>query len=324
MCFICPMHKKSLSTQKDCMQCPQGCAYTVRCLNGQHIVDFSDQILSDNKGLNKVFYDGSGQNSIYKNYLEWLFSTFMTEEQTFRKNLLERLKLAPSSKILITGCGNGDDILAISKSFPGMNFEIHAQDISREMICFAADTSSKGGLKNIKFSISDATNLPYTDNFFDRSFHFGGINLMPDIKKAISEMTRVVKHNGMVAFGDEGIAPWLRNTEYCKMMVENNSLWSAGVPLELLPETANCVNVTWILENCFYFVDFIKDCNFPTVNIDVPHKGSRGGSIRTRYYGKLEGVSQEAQSIATAEAKNEGISIHVWLDKLIKTAKIRK
>lgn len=218
----------------------------------------------------------------------------------------------------MTGCGNGDDVLALAKNYESCSLDIHAQDISREMVAYAGNALSKNSLTNITLSISDATNLPYADDSFDASFHFGGINFMPDLKKAISEMTRVVRHGGTVAFGDEGIAPWLKESEYYKMMVENNSLWSADTPLDLLPENANHVNVSWVLENCFYFINFIKDKNFPTVNIDVPHKGKRGGSIRTRYFGKIEGVTEEAKSILAAKAKKKGISMHAWLEKVIR------
>ena len=47
----------------------------------------------------------------------------------------------------------------------------------------------------------------------------------------------------------------------------------------------------------------------------------RGGSIRTRYYGKLEGVTEEARNIAKEEAQRQGISIHTWLDAIIKQSR---
>ena len=316
--FICPAHKGRLSIKDEFFQCAQGCRYPLQLSEGQLIIDFSDQVLNENKDLNEKLYQGPEQNDYYRNFLDWLFLTFKTKEERFRKSLLNKCNFHDGAKVLVTGCGNGDDVLVLAKNYKSYSLDIHAQDISREMVAYTGNALSKNGLTNMTLSISDATNLPYADDSFDTSYHFGGINFMPDLKKAISEMTRVVRHGGTVAFGDEGIAPWLKESEYYKMMVENNSLWLADTPLNLLPENANHVNVSWVLENCFYFINFIKDKNFPTVNIDVPHKGKRGGSIRTRYFGEIEGVTEEAKSILAAKAKKKGISMHAWLEKVIR------
>ena len=39
-------------------------------------------------------------------------------------------------------------------------------------------------------------------------------------------------------FGDEGVAPWLKDKEYGKIGICNEPLWAADPPLALLPETA--------------------------------------------------------------------------------------
>lgn len=55
------------------------------------------------------------------------------------------------------------------------------------------------------------------------------------------------------------------------------------------------------------------------VYMDVPHIGKRGGggSMRTRYFGKLEGVKEETLNFAIEEASRQGMSIHDWLEKII-------
>ena len=119
--FICPVHKKQLFIQEDSLKCLEGCAYPMRNFDKQQIVDFSGRVSEENKNLNEVFYHGADQNNIYKNYLEWLFATFKTQEESFRKRLLEKLKLHSSSKILVTGCGNGDDVLAVTKNLGNLH-----------------------------------------------------------------------------------------------------------------------------------------------------------------------------------------------------------
>ena len=45
-------------------------------------------------------------------------------------------------------------------------------------------------------------------------------------------MERVVKNGGSITYGDEGIAPWLRNTIYSEMLINNNRLWKFRLNLK--------------------------------------------------------------------------------------------
>ena len=65
-------------------------------------------------------------------------------------------------------------------------------------------------------------------------------------------------------------------------------------------------------------IDFVVGEGEPPVNLDLPHKGRRGGTLRTRYFGQLEGVTLEAKKLANEAAKKKGLSMHEWLDKLVK------
>ena len=137
-------------------------------------------------------------------------------------------------------------------------------------------------------------------------------------------MERVVKPGGRVVFGDEGIAPWLKNTEYGRIALNNNSLWSASAPIDLLPKNSVDVRLSWVLGNCFYVIDFEVSDTGPFMNIDVPHKGTRGGSMRTRFFGQLEGVVEETKKFVFEDAKRRGISIHEWLEQVIQDQKKKK
>ncbi len=68
-------------------------------------------------------------------------------------------------------------------------------------------------------------------------------------------MNRVVRAGGRVVIGDEGVAPWLRNSEIGRMLIRNNALYACEVPLGLLPETARS-RVSWELCNTFYVIEF--------------------------------------------------------------------
>jgi len=56
----------------------------------------------------------------------------------------------------------------------------------------------------------------------------------------------------------------------------------------------------------------------PTGNFDLELPGYRGGTFNTRYYGKLEGVSNEAKTKVFEVQKKTGKSMYKWLDEIIK------
>ena len=263
-------------------------------------------------------YSSPVSKEFYRNFLDWLFATFDTEEQAFRKKLIEGLHLKHGSKVLITGCGFGEDI-PICADIVGQDGEIHAQDLSREMVLSAAQSHNRD---NTLFTISNALDLPYRDDYFDAVFHFGGINLFGDTRTAIKEMTRVCKTGGRVVFGDEGLAPHLKDTEFGKIAIANIDLWKTDAPLAMLPPNAADIRLEYVLGNCFYVISFSIGDGLPKMNIDVEHKGLRGGSARSRYFGQLEGVTSEAKEKIYNAARAEGISVHKLLSRIISEAKL--
>jgi SAM-dependent methyltransferase len=260
---------------------------------------------------------------MYRNFLNWLFQTFNESESAFRRNLISQLNLKKDDKVLVTGCGLGDDIPPIIEAI-GTDGEVFAQDLSSEMTVAASEyVMSAHPLAKIYFSVSNADFLPFADNFFDAAFHFGGINLFDNMTLAISEMERVVKPGGRVLFGDEGVAPWLKEREYGRVAITNNSLWSANAPIDLLPENVVDVKLSWVLGNCFYVISFEVSEKGPFMNMDLPHKGRRGGSMRTRYFGQLEGVTEESKKFVFEDSERMGISVHDWLEQAIRSKQKR-
>ncbi len=266
---------------------------------------------------NQVMYPVENIAEKYNNFLIWLFETMQTDQNTFRNKLYKRLDLKQKDKILITSCGTGEDLVALHSNFGDLDLAIYAQDISSGMIIECIRNLQEINLMTSEINVSDASRLPYRDNFFDSVFHFGGINYFSEKKSAISEMTRVAKAGATIGIIDESIAPWLRESEFGKMMMNNNSLWEATPPIDLLPFESTEVVLTYELENCFYYLTFKKSYNFPNVNLDVPHIGPRGGTIRTRYEGALEGVTLSAKKKAIKKAHESKISLSEYLNQLI-------
>ena len=207
----------------------------------------------------------------------------------------------------------GEDV-AVASELVGVDGVIHAQDLSKR---FAELSATNNALENVYINVSDALALPYCDNYFDAVYHFGGINLFGDIQLAISEMERVCKVGGQVMFGDESVALHLRHCDYGKMFIHNNSLWEETLPLPHLPLSASKIEVSYVLGNCFYLIKFNKSEGLHTVDIDVPHKGYRGGSVRKRYFGKLEGINASLRDALFEKAKEKKTSVSEILERLV-------
>jgi len=257
---------------------------------------------------------------VHDNALRWVFATFGTDEVSLRRQLVARLQLAKGQKVLVTGSGAGNDLPYLAQGLRGEG-QIYAQDIAQQMLLAGVKRHQaeldRSGVE-VHFSVSDAMNLPFVDDYFDAAYHFGGINLYPGIRRGIAEMARVVRSGGKVVVGDEGVAPWLKKTEFSKMLIRNNALYACEIPLAMLPESAREVHLNWELSNSFYVIQFCVSEGPPSVHIDVPHVGTRGGSIRTRYFGQLEGVDPVLRDQVYIEAERLGLSRVEYLETLLR------
>jgi SAM-dependent methyltransferase len=317
--YVCPSEGSSFEISETGLKGQRQSYQFLRAVDGD-IPDFRAADNFSDGGLASLeMYDFDGARAVYRNFLSWMFRTFSVDEDAFRLDLVSRLNLKPNSRVLITGCGIGDDVFAVQKCL-GPEGAIFASDLAPEMVMSTHDSianQSGEGLCQISLSVANACSLPFNDEFFDAAFHFGGINLFDDVKGAIAEMARVTKNGGRIVFGDEGVAPWLRDTDYGRMVIANNYLWAHEAPLGLLPFSAINPSVSWVLGNCFYVIQFDKSAEGPHINPDIPHVGRRGGTMRTRHLGQLEGVDLKLKDEVVKSAAEQGISVTEWLEKAI-------
>ncbi len=303
-----------LTQEPEGLACPNGHFFAFAA--GTDVPVFA----SEPEGSNE--YSRENAAEVHDNALRWVFNTFQTDEEGLRERLIARIGLKKGQRVLVTGAGAGNDLPYLVRALSGEG-EIHAQDIAKEMLLAGVSryrTELAGLGVGLHFSVSDATHLPFADGHFDAAYHFGGINLFPDIAKGIAEMNRVVRPGGNIVIGDEGLAPWLVDTELGRMLINNNALYACSAPLSALPETARAVKVSWELSNCFYVIEFQASNEPLPINIDVPHLGKRGGSIRSRYFGRMEGVDPALRDRIYEEAERRGISRVAFLESALRAS----
>lgn len=159
-----------------------------------------DQFLEDTRRvMNKDFW--SKRAIKYKDSEEFGFPDIHLNH---RENKIMRKKIKPfeQKKILDVGCANGYSTIAISR--PGNNF-IWGIDANPNAIEMANRLRDKNGLAGLCFKVGEMSDIPFNKNYFDIIYAKRSLSNLPsrrEQKKAIEEMSRVVKSEGEVYIFD--------------------------------------------------------------------------------------------------------------------------
>jgi len=244
------------------------------------------------------------------------FELYNERELDVRLSMIRLLNLRPDSKVLELSAGTGKDSELIANELSAEG-ELWLMDISPDMLKQARLKTANLPVP-VEAAVGDACKLPYRDGYFDALYCFAGVGHFTDQKAALGEMARVVRPGGRVVFCEKNVPPWLRKTEYGKILINNNPMFEDPAPLDLIPVQARNVGIRWILGNVHYVVDYTVGEGEPVGNFDIELPGHRGGTFNTRYFGKLEGVSTEVKQLAEQAADTLGVSRHEWLEQAIK------
>lgn len=263
----------------------------------------------------RAFYDGRVAD--YDRYLPLTFHTFGEDEAEVRRDMIDRLHLKSDSCVLEIGCGTGRDSIQIAGRIP--DGRLFCQDISPAMLARCRERLS-GSSAKVEFSVANASYLPFADDMFDAVFQFGGVGEFADVPRFFQEAARVTRPGGRVVVGDESMPPWLRETEFAKILTFTNPQFAAPLPLEHLPVEARKVNLQWIIGGTFYLIDFSVEDGAPPADLNFPIPGPRGGTHTTRFFGQLEGVTAETKALALRAREKQNVSMHDWLDAVVRQA----
>lgn len=254
----------------------------------------------------------------YDRYAALPFITYRADEHAVRERMVNKLEIQADSKVLEIGCGTGRGSVHLARRL-GNGGDLYLQEISPRLLAIAAKKLQAQSI-TAEFSVANGSYLPFPDNFFDAAHHFGGVNTFAEIPRCLSELARVVKPGGKVVIGDEGLGPWLRDTEMGRIMTNSNPLLKCEPPLQSLPTTATEVQMEYIMMGAFYVIEFRVAASPPQPDYHMQIPSARGGSHWTRYYGQLEGVSDEAKHLAHEACTLASLSMHEWLDKAVRSA----
>ena len=120
------------------------------------------------------------------------YDRFMRKDAAAYERLYELLRPVVRHKtVLELATGTG----LIAKHIVRYADHIEATDASQEMI-----EQAKQGVKSAKlyFSVQDMFHLPYADQSFDVVIVVNALHIMPEPEKALSEIRRVLKDDGVL------------------------------------------------------------------------------------------------------------------------------
>ena len=157
--------------------------------------------------------------------------------QRFEINWMAR---APQGKtfrrVLEVGCGRGAGARLIKKTF--RPDEIHASDLDVKMLGMATRYLSSQEREVILLCAADLLYLPYPEASMDAVFGFGVLHHIPDWRRGLSEIARVLKSDGLYFL--EEIYPTLyQNVLTRRILVHPHHDRFDGTDLRLALEQAN-------------------------------------------------------------------------------------
>ncbi len=111
--------------------------------------------------------------------------------------IVNKLRLKPNIKILDVGCGSGEFTFFLGSGIKGSHFT--GLDQEEEFINCAKKRAASDNDNSYDFVVGNGLELPFDDNYFDVVVSHTFLTAVVEYEKAISEMKRVCKIDGLIA-----------------------------------------------------------------------------------------------------------------------------
>ncbi|MGN0739537.1 MAG: class I SAM-dependent methyltransferase [Treponema sp.] len=135
----------------------------------------------------------ANSNKEYWQKMAGFYTPFMKNNNKIYEAICKQVEPELNRKmtVLELACGTGQ------LSFPLAPKTAHweATDFSEQMI---KEARKRAKSNRLYFSVQDATNLPYADKSFDAVMIANALHIMPEPEKALGEIRRVLKDNGLL------------------------------------------------------------------------------------------------------------------------------
>lgn len=118
-----------------------------------------------------------------------------------RERLLEILTPQPAERMLEIGPGTGLFSLPVAREI-GPEGTLSVVDVQQEMLDHTVTAAREAGLENIVPEQHDARDLPYASDSFDAAFMVTVLGEIPDYRKALGELHRVLRPGGRLVVGE--------------------------------------------------------------------------------------------------------------------------
>lgn len=113
----------------------------------------------------------------------------------------EFASIKKGNHVLDLGSGAGNDCF-VARALVGESGKVTGLDFTDEMLEKALKNKKKLGFQNINFVKGDIENMPFDNQNFDVIISNCVLNLVPDKRKAFSEIFRVLKNDGHFCVSD--------------------------------------------------------------------------------------------------------------------------
>jgi len=151
----------------------------------------------DLAGNDKANFVKKTFNTIARRYD--LMNTLMSFglDRKWRRLAVSKAEARPRAHMLDICCGTGQLALALARAV-GPAGQVTGVDFSEGMLAVAHSRIAEAHVHNIVLQQADAMALPFADDSFDGATVGWGLRNLPELRRGVSEMVRVVKPGGMV------------------------------------------------------------------------------------------------------------------------------
>jgi len=154
--------------------------------------------------------------------------------------------ISAGDTVIDLGSGAGNDAF-VARSIVGDKGKVIGLDFAGAMLTKARNNAAKLGFKNVEFINGDIETMPFKDHLANVIVSNCVLNLVPDKRKAFSEMARVIKPGGHFCVSDVVL--------------------SGDLPDELIKDAemyAGCVSGAIQKEE---YLDIIKESGFKNISL---------------------------------------------------------